>query len=60
MVLDLKKRSVAKGREEEIPEDERKDAITTGVFVDVNKPEYTEQYAALVKKLGGPAPAGRA
>jgi 2-oxoglutarate ferredoxin oxidoreductase subunit beta len=60
MVLDLKERSVAKGRAEELPEDERENAIPTGIFVDLNKPEYTEQYAALVKKLGGPVPAGRA
>jgi len=55
MVRDLKERSVGKGRVEELPEDEREDAIATGIFVDVNKPEYIEQYQALVKKLGGAA-----
>ena len=35
---------------------EREDAIVTGVFVDVDKPEYTEQYAGLVEAA---AAAGR-
>ncbi len=53
MVQDLKDRSVPRGKVEDIPELERESAIVTGVFVDVNKPEYTEQYAGLVEKLGG-------
>ena len=53
MIQDLKNRSVPRGKSEDIPEEDRADAIVTGVFVDVNKPEYTEQYAQLVERLGG-------
>ena len=54
MVQDLKDRSVPRGKAEDLPEEDRESAIVTGVFVDVNKPEYTEQYGQLVERLGGP------
>jgi len=51
MVRDLKDRSVSVARAAEMTDGERADAIVTGVFVDVDKPEYTEQYARLVERL---------
>jgi 2-oxoglutarate ferredoxin oxidoreductase subunit beta len=35
-------------------------AIVTGVFVDIEKPEYTAQYARVVETAGGPALVDRA
>ena len=46
-------------RAEKLSDEEREQAILTGVFVDVDKPEYTEQYARLMERLGGPAQTGR-
>jgi 2-oxoglutarate/2-oxoacid ferredoxin oxidoreductase subunit beta len=51
----LKTHSVSKAKAETLAPLELEDAIVTGVFVDVEKPEYTEQYARLVERLGGPA-----
>jgi 2-oxoglutarate ferredoxin oxidoreductase subunit beta len=55
MTRDLKQRSVSAAKLETLPEGEREAAIVTGVFVDVEKPEYTEEYARLVERMGGPA-----
>ena len=53
MVEDLKKRSVSAGRYEQLTAEERVRAIATGVFVDIEKPEYSESYARLREKVGG-------
>ena len=50
----LKTHSVSKAKAESLGPEELDDAIVTGVFVDVDKPEYTEQYGRLVERLGGP------
>ncbi len=55
MVRYLKDHSVPRGRAPELDEADRERAILTGVFVDVTQPEYTEQYARLRERLGGPA-----
>ena len=47
----LKEHSVPKSRADKIPEEERESAVVTGVFVDVDKPEYTEEYGRLVEKV---------
>lgn len=52
----LKEHAMPKARFEKLPEDQREDVIPTGVFLDVDRPEYTEQYDALVRKLGGGRP----
>jgi 2-oxoglutarate ferredoxin oxidoreductase subunit beta len=59
MTEDLKKRSMPQAKAAKLPDEEKEDAIVTGVFVDIEKPEYTEQYARLVEHVGGPVPAGR-
>jgi 2-oxoglutarate ferredoxin oxidoreductase subunit beta len=50
----LKDHSVTAAKAETMAPAERADAVVTGVFVDVDKPEYSEQYARLVERLGGP------
>ncbi len=55
MVEFLKVHSVPKAAADRIPDEERERAIVTGVFVDVDKPEYTEQYARLRDRLSGRA-----
>jgi 2-oxoglutarate ferredoxin oxidoreductase subunit beta len=47
----LKVHSVPLARADKIPEEEKESAVVTGVFVDVDKPEYTEEYARMVEKL---------
>ncbi len=51
----LKTHSVSKAKAETLTPEELEHAIVTGVFVDVEKPEYTEQYGRLVERIGGPA-----
>jgi len=51
MVDFLKVHSVAQAKAGSLPEEERAEAIVTGVLVDIEKPEYTEQYARLVRSL---------
>jgi 2-oxoglutarate ferredoxin oxidoreductase subunit beta len=51
----LKTHSVSKAKAESLGPEELEHAIVTGVFVDVEKPEYTEQYGRLVERIGGPA-----
>ena len=53
-VLDrLKNHSVSKAKAEDLTEEELDGSIVTGVFVDADKPEYTEQYARLAARIGG-------
>jgi 2-oxoglutarate ferredoxin oxidoreductase subunit beta len=59
MTEDLKRRTMPQAKAAKLPDEEKEDAIVTGVFVDIEKPEYTEQYARLVERVGGPVPAGR-
>jgi 2-oxoglutarate ferredoxin oxidoreductase subunit beta len=60
MTRDLKVRSVAPAKLETMSAAERENAVVTGVFVDVEKPEYSAEYARLVESVGGPArPAAR-
>jgi len=54
----LKTHSVSKAKAESLGPEELDDAIVTGVFVDVDKPEYTEQYGRLVQRIGGPTYGG--
>ncbi len=51
----LKEHSVSPAKAEALPAEELSEAVVTGVFVDVDKPEYTDQYAQLVQRVGGPA-----
>jgi 2-oxoglutarate ferredoxin oxidoreductase subunit beta len=51
----LKKHSVSKTKAARLSKEELEDAIVTGVLVDLDKPEYTEQYARLVETLGAAA-----
>ncbi len=51
----LKEHSVNPAKAETLSPEDREDAVVTGVFVDVEKPEFSEQYAGLVQRLGGPA-----
>jgi 2-oxoglutarate ferredoxin oxidoreductase subunit beta len=55
MTRHLQEHSVSAAKAETLSEEERGDAVVTGVFVDVDKPEYTAQYAQLVESVGGPA-----
>ena len=57
MTAYLKEHSTSKAKAETLSGEERGRAIVTGVLVDMDKPEYTEQYARLVERLRG-APAG--
>jgi 2-oxoglutarate ferredoxin oxidoreductase subunit beta len=57
MVNYLKDRSVPISRAATLGAAEREEAIVTGVFVDVERPEYTAQYAKLVDQCGGRAAA---
>jgi 2-oxoglutarate ferredoxin oxidoreductase subunit beta len=56
MTVDLRRRSVSAAKAQTLPAEERKDAIVTGVFVDVDKPEYTDEYARLVGRLREASP----
>jgi 2-oxoglutarate ferredoxin oxidoreductase subunit beta len=53
MTHDLKVRSASAVRILKMSDEEKERAIPTGVFVDTEKPEYTEQYAGLVARLQG-------
>jgi len=53
----LKEHAVTMAKFEKLSDEEREQAILTGVFVDADKPEFTAQYAQLVAKLGGPGAA---
>jgi 2-oxoglutarate ferredoxin oxidoreductase subunit beta len=50
----LKEHSASAAKAAGLTGEARQRAIVTGVLVDVDKPEYTEQYARLVERLGGP------
>lgn len=54
MTVYLRDHSVSRAKAETLSEEQRQDAIVTGVLVDVDKPEYTEQYARLAERLRGP------
>jgi 2-oxoglutarate ferredoxin oxidoreductase subunit beta len=58
MTADLKNRGLSQARLEKLDEEERENAIPTGVFVDIEKPEYTESYRRLIELAGGPAAGG--
>jgi len=51
MLVDLKDRSIPASKASKMPAEELTDKVVTGVLVDVEKPEYTEQYAKLIAKL---------
>jgi len=53
MTHDLRVRSASAVRILKLSDEEKERAIPTGVFVDIEKPEYTEQYAGLVARLQG-------
>jgi 2-oxoglutarate ferredoxin oxidoreductase subunit beta len=55
MTAYLKQHSVSQAKADGLSAEERSKAIVTGVLVDVEKPEYAEQYAALVERLRQPA-----
>jgi len=57
MTAYLKQHSVSPAKAESLPAEERQKAIVTGVLVDVEKPEYAEQYARLGERLRQPSPA---
>ncbi len=54
MTEHLKLHSVSIAKAATMTPEELRDAVVTGVFVDVEKPEYTTEYARLVERLGGP------
>lgn len=60
MALYLKEKSVSPERFAELPPEEQKDAIVCGIFLDEQRPEYTDEYNKLVQRLGGPARPTRA
>jgi 2-oxoglutarate ferredoxin oxidoreductase subunit beta len=51
MVEQLKVRSISKAKAEGLAEAERQEAIVTGVLVDVEKPEFTAEYARLLEAV---------
>ena len=51
MTAYLKEHSTTRPKAESLSWEERERAIVTGVLVDVDKPEYVEQYARLVERL---------
>jgi len=51
MLVDLKDRSIPASKASKMPAEELTDKVVTGVLVDIEKPEYTEQYAKLIAKL---------
>jgi 2-oxoglutarate/2-oxoacid ferredoxin oxidoreductase subunit beta len=55
MTRHLKEHSVSAAKAETLSPEERRDAVVTGVFVDVERPEFTNEYARVVERLGGPA-----
>ncbi|MBI3448900.1 MAG: 2-oxoacid:ferredoxin oxidoreductase subunit beta [Acidobacteria bacterium] len=57
MVEYLRIHSTSKERAATLPEEERREAITTGVFVDIDRPEFCGEYAKLVERLREPVTA---
>jgi len=56
----LREHSASVARFDKLPEEKKKDTMKTGVLADMERPEYTELYAVLVKQQGGtPRPAGK-
>ncbi|MCU0241380.1 MAG: 2-oxoacid:ferredoxin oxidoreductase subunit beta [Vicinamibacteria bacterium] len=51
----LKEHSISASKAATLCAEELKDQVVTGVFVDIDKPEYSQEYARLVERLGGPA-----
>ncbi len=51
MLEDLKQRSVSTKKAESMTREELEDAVVTGVIVDIDKPEFTEQYEKLIASL---------
>ena len=51
MMLWLKENSVPKSRAEKIDPEELRDKIVTGVLVDADLPEYTEEYQKLIDRV---------
>jgi len=47
MIQLLKKESITSKKAAKLPPEELENRIVTGVFVDIDKPEYTEEYAKL-------------
>lgn len=60
MTVYLREHAVSKAKAETLSEEQRQDAIVTGVLVDLDKPEYAEQYARLAERLRAPATFSRA
>jgi 2-oxoglutarate ferredoxin oxidoreductase subunit beta len=50
----LKEHSISAAKAEALSAEEKEQAVVTGVFVDVDKPEYAAEYARLTERLGGP------
>jgi 2-oxoglutarate ferredoxin oxidoreductase subunit beta len=55
MTNDLRDRGISKKRYDKLPDEEKEGKIPTGVFLDIERPEYTEGYAKLVERVGGTA-----
>ena len=53
MIKWIKENSVSLQKARQMSRDELKDRIVTGIFVDDDKPEFTEEYAALRKRIAG-------
>jgi len=51
MLEDLKERSVSVKKAASMTREELENAVVTGVIVDIDKPEYTEQYERLIASL---------
>jgi 2-oxoglutarate ferredoxin oxidoreductase subunit beta len=52
MLLDLKQHTVPLKKARQMKPEDLEDAVITGIFVDVDKPEYTERYEKLMRSLG--------
>jgi 2-oxoglutarate ferredoxin oxidoreductase subunit beta len=51
MLQDLKDRSVSKGKAAKLEPEELEDKIVTGILVDIDKPEFVEEYDKLIASL---------
>jgi 2-oxoglutarate ferredoxin oxidoreductase subunit beta len=57
MTHDLIKRSISVAKAQTLSAEEREKVVVTGVLADVDKPEYTAEYARVVERLRSPAKA---
>ena len=55
MYEDIRERSVSVKKAATMTEEDLEDKIVTGILTDVEKPEYTAEYAKLIAQLGGSA-----